>query len=704
MRLGESKEQRKKRGLVGRRELLQLGVAGVAGAVLGSRTAVAQEPGTGGGQPSPPPTAELIDPAGLQAETWLEPWTWRPEDWPGEALDLHVVENPNPGPRPSIGNPFSRLYSYGGVSPAPTIRVRGDGTLRVKLRNFLGLDQGRTRIGPSPDAAELPPALTREICKRIEEAPPDQTGFGCGGRLFFDPPEPFYDIARPRWLPGWGVVDHVNGTHSAHVTNLHTHGLHVAPNLNRDGSNSDNVLLRLLSRPSWQARQRLADPRMRELGLWEQVGEADFTFDLGNVMRRTAKRRGLAPQPQPPGTHWYHPHAHGSTHDQVSSGMAGFLILEGDVDDALNQAMTGSSRPDPEVKTGDWDYRERLMLFQRVEMPSLDRDAAPRRQAGFRFPLPLSLNGIRSPGVLFMRPGAVERWRVLNGSVDGRGFKRFMVVRGQYFHDRRGLWRVEQGPQEGERRLVAVTRQEIEEAKLPLYQLAHDGITLVKVERGKARYAIKDLSKVNAGSQHPLAKPPRAGEDPDRAMLRNVEDCYRDGRGDPRLLGAAPTRSSSRPTPIVPTCSSRRRSTAQDEVYTILAQEVLVHTDNFQQRLQYNGSASKRDQKGDVATASRPDRRLRPRARRCRWKAWRFRRDEPGRRMLPPVPPFLEPIGDDELRMPGQTRRGKSKRSRDGRLSQSASSVLLGLGEDSRRRSMEVPDELRRRPTRSSSF
>ena len=31
-----------------------------------------------------------------------------------------------------------------------------------------------------------------------------------------------------------------------------------------------------------------------------------------------------------------------------------------------------------------------------------------------------------------MRPGAVERWRVLNGSVDGRGYKRFMVVKGQY--------------------------------------------------------------------------------------------------------------------------------------------------------------------------------------------------------------------------------------------------------------------------------
>ena len=36
---------------------------------------------------------------------------------------------------------------------------------------------------------------------------------------------------------------------------------------------------------------------------------------------------------------------------------------------------------------------------------------------------PTAINGGFSPTVMFMRPGAVERWRVLNASVDGRGFK-----------------------------------------------------------------------------------------------------------------------------------------------------------------------------------------------------------------------------------------------------------------------------------------
>ena len=139
-------------------------------------------------------------------------------------------------------------------------------------------------------------------------------------------------------------------------------------------------------------------------------------------MQRARRRPGAPAQPHPPGTHWYHPHAHGSTHDQVASGLAGFLIVEGDVDDAINKAMTGTDRPDPCVKTGPFDYRERLMLIQRVEVFSVDADAGPRRGQA-RLAPPTAINGTFSPTTMFMRPGAVERWRVLNASVDGRGFK-----------------------------------------------------------------------------------------------------------------------------------------------------------------------------------------------------------------------------------------------------------------------------------------
>ena len=125
--------------------------------------------------------------------------------------------------------------------------------------------------------------------------------------------------------------------------------------------------------------------------------------------------------------------------------MAGFLIIEGDVDEAINLALTGESNPDPTEKTGPYDYRERLVLIQRVEVQSTDVEARRgTRGRGLRAPAPVAVNGSRPPTVMCLRPGAVERWRVLNGSVDGRGFQRFMVLEGQFVQDdeRGQLWRV----------------------------------------------------------------------------------------------------------------------------------------------------------------------------------------------------------------------------------------------------------------------
>ena len=51
------------------------------------------------------------------------------------------------------------LFSYGGITPGPTVRMRGDETLSLKLRNLLGLDAGETIVGPYPDPNELPPGV-----------------------------------------------------------------------------------------------------------------------------------------------------------------------------------------------------------------------------------------------------------------------------------------------------------------------------------------------------------------------------------------------------------------------------------------------------------------------------------------------------------------------------------------------------------------
>ena len=76
--------------------------------------------------------------------------------------------------------------------------------------------------------------------------------------------------------------------HSFNTTNLHTHGLHVSP-----VGNSDNVLLAI-------------EPQTK------------FPYEI------------RVPGNHPPGTFWYHAHAHGSTAVQVGSGMEGALIIDDD--------------------------------------------------------------------------------------------------------------------------------------------------------------------------------------------------------------------------------------------------------------------------------------------------------------------------------------------------------------------------------------
>src|SRR6187455_2275978 len=113
-----------------RRRLLKTGAAGVtaalaAGATVSARDRQAQasSPASQGPPPLVPSTAPaatgVIDPAALTAETWCEAWTWRPEEWPGQSLDLNVVERNEPTTAPSPGQVFPGQFSFGGISPAP---------------------------------------------------------------------------------------------------------------------------------------------------------------------------------------------------------------------------------------------------------------------------------------------------------------------------------------------------------------------------------------------------------------------------------------------------------------------------------------------------------------------------------------------------------------------------------------------------------
>jgi FtsP/CotA-like multicopper oxidase with cupredoxin domain len=119
-------------------------------------------------------------------------------------------------------------------------------------------------------------------------------------------------------------ADH-NVPHCFNGTNLHTHGLWVNPS-----GNGDNVLLSINPGVSF---------------------EYEYAIDPEH----------------PAGTFWYHTHRHGSTALQVSSGMAGALIIKGD------KLPTATKNGDVDtLLAGITNTRERTLIFQQIQYGCFD--------------------------------------------------------------------------------------------------------------------------------------------------------------------------------------------------------------------------------------------------------------------------------------------------------------------------------------------
>ena len=163
--------------------------------------------------------------------------------------------------RPATGS--RPLYSFNGTSPGPTIRVRGNERLRVTVRNHLGPNLGRVPVGPCPDPFEQQPEVfAAAICRMQKEvgidckAPPTTPLiFEHIHELLDAMPAPVRDTSC---LPG-----PVNLPHASHTTNLHTHGLHVNPGINANGTFGDNTFSRVLPRADGEMRRTSKDANCR---------------------------------------------------------------------------------------------------------------------------------------------------------------------------------------------------------------------------------------------------------------------------------------------------------------------------------------------------------------------------------------------------------------------------------------------------------
>ncbi|MFJ6984720.1 MULTISPECIES: multicopper oxidase family protein [unclassified Streptomyces] len=178
------------------------------------------------------------------------------------------------------------------------------------------------------------------------------------------------EITHVNALPaeaGGGHDRHVNVPHRFNTFNLHAHGMHVDPT-----GEADNVF-------------RAFDPAV--------------TRDGTTTHRTTIS----VPDGHPAGTFWYHPHHHGSTATQLLSGMAGVIVVEGDVDEV------------PEIAAA----REVVVCVNELR---LDGGRVPDLTSEGAFDGIAStflVNGARNP-VLTLAPGEVQRWRIVHaGALTG---------------------------------------------------------------------------------------------------------------------------------------------------------------------------------------------------------------------------------------------------------------------------------------------
>jgi FtsP/CotA-like multicopper oxidase with cupredoxin domain len=150
--------------------------------------------------------------------------------------------------------------------------------------------------------------------------------------------------------------------HGPNFTNIHYHGMHVTPDSTSTAVGDDVLMV---------------------------IAPGDSILYSFRV-----------PMNQSPGTHWYHPHKHGSVALQVANGMAGAFIVE--------DPTTGLDR-----FVQQFNVREHLIGFQQVDTTV---GLFHGDQTNILDKVPPLVNGQNFP-TLYMAPGEVQRWRIVNENV-----------------------------------------------------------------------------------------------------------------------------------------------------------------------------------------------------------------------------------------------------------------------------------------------
>jgi len=267
-----------------------------------------------------------------------------------------------------------------------------------------------------------------------------------------------------------GSAHEMNIPHCFNGTNLHVHGLNVNPS-----GNGDNVLLSI-------------NPGV------------SFEYEYA-----------ISPD-HPAGTFWYHTHRHGSTALQVSSGMAGALIIKG------NRLPTPTRNGDIDTLLDNMpNFKERTLVFQQIQYGCFDADQnikiktdptgqnivawqcdagdvggietyqdnrpGPLGPNGFGFGTwgqsdrYTSINGLILP-TFQMKQNAVERWRMIHAGV--RDTIRLIFTRAVTQPDLKPGKNFTAEDQE------AWINTTCGQATLPYTMIAADGLTLAQAQTARS--------------------------------------------------------------------------------------------------------------------------------------------------------------------------------------------------------------------------
>ncbi|MEI9887657.1 MAG: multicopper oxidase family protein [Rhizomicrobium sp.] len=272
--------------------------------------------------------AALLAPAAAQAETPIE----NPCAVPVSIDDYGLKEFKNPPDVESVGSVLTTTLDLRYSDPA----ITKIGQCGLTLRTYNG-----GLVGPT-----------------LRVKPGDLMKITVKNNLPVDP--------MCRNSDGSGDMDMSHAPEVYNVTNFHTHGLHVSPGNNPNGTHSDNIFVTICPGTSAQFEVRV-------------------------------------PANHPPGTFWYHAHVHGSTAIQVSSTVEGAIIIKGGLDEV------------PQIKAA----KDQIFVLQQISYDATGRieDDQTMYENWERTGSRTLVNGQLVP-LITMRPGELQRWRMIHAGVD----------------------------------------------------------------------------------------------------------------------------------------------------------------------------------------------------------------------------------------------------------------------------------------------